>query len=95
MSEIGNDLIEGMENAVAYAEGTKDLPAHIPAQIDVKGIRKKTGLTQAEFSVQFGFRLATLKDWEQGRYNPDHSNRTLLTIIDREPEAARRALTAA
>jgi len=40
----------------------------------------------------FGLPLGTLRDWEQGRKQPDAPARALLRIIEREPEAARRAL---
>jgi putative transcriptional regulator len=36
--------------------------------------------------------LGTVRDWEQGRRAPDTASRNLLKIIDREPEAAARAL---
>jgi len=41
----------------------------------------------------FGIPARTLESYEQGRRSPDGAMRALLRIIDREPAAARRALT--
>jgi putative transcriptional regulator len=62
--------------------------------VDVKGIRKKTGLTQPAFSAKFGFSLGTVRDWEQRRYEPKGSDRAFLTVIDRDPKAVLKALSA-
>src|SRR3954451_8246978 len=59
---------------------------------DVKAIRAKFGLSQEEFAKAFALNLAALRDWEQQRRMPRGPARTLLQIIDREPEAVRRAL---
>jgi putative transcriptional regulator len=61
--------------------------------IDVKAIRAKLGMTQPEFARAFGLNLAALRDWEQQRRAPRGPALALLRIIDREPEAARRALS--
>lgn len=58
----------------------------------VRVVRRRLGLTQAGFAAAFGLPLGTLRDWEQGRKQPDAPARALLQIIEREPEAARRAL---
>ena len=59
---------------------------------DVKAIRAKFRLSQERFAKTFALNLATLRDWEQQRRIPHGPARTLLQIIDREPEAVRRAL---
>ena len=60
--------------------------------VDVKAIRANFGMSQEEFATAFGLKLASLRDWEQQRRMPRGPARTLLKIIDREPEAVRRAL---
>ena len=60
--------------------------------MDVKAIRKDMGLSQGEFARQFGFSPGSVKNWEQGYRKPVGSARVLLTIIEREPKAVRRAL---
>jgi putative transcriptional regulator len=60
----------------------------------VKLIRRALGLTQEEFAGRFQIPLGTLRDWEQGAAAPDQSARAYLTVIARDPEAVRKALTA-
>ena len=93
---LGEEIIEGLNNAVRFAQGdTRGAVVHsveVPDRIDVKGVRSKLGMSQGSFADQFGISTATLRNWEQGRRAPEGPARVLLTIIDREPEAVRRAL---
>ena len=66
-----------------------------PTQVDVRAIREKLSLSQSEFAARFGFTASAVRQWEQGRRYPHGPARVLLTIIDREPNAVRRALEAA
>jgi putative transcriptional regulator len=51
-------------------------------------------MTQAEFARSFGFGLDAVQNWEQGRRRPEGAARAFLKVIDREPDAVRRALAA-
>ncbi len=96
MSELGEGIIQGLKEAKALLRGEDvDAVVHIPYAIDVKRIREKLGMTQTKFADEFAFKLGTLRDWEQGRRVPDAAAKTLLTVIDKEPDAVRRALTSA
>ena len=55
-------------------------------------VRKKLGLTQMQFAELLGVPIGTLRNWEQNRFVLEPAARTLLKLIDREPEAALRAL---
>ncbi|MGD9615967.1 MAG: helix-turn-helix domain-containing protein [Alphaproteobacteria bacterium] len=66
--------------------------ATIMEPIDVKAIRTRLGMSLREFAQAFDFELAALRDWEQRRRVPRGPAHTLLRIIEREPEAACRAL---
>jgi putative transcriptional regulator len=95
MSKIGESIIRGFEEAIAFAEGTADMSlykVHIPAEIDVKAIRGRLGLTQQQFAIRFGFSVNTLRHWEQGRRIPEGPTRAYLLVIDREPQAVEKAL---
>lgn len=59
---------------------------------EVKRIRHALSMTQAEFARRFQISLSTLRDWEQGRYPPDQSARTLLKVISKIPEEVQAAL---
>ncbi|MGE0577106.1 helix-turn-helix domain-containing protein [Reyranella sp.] len=67
---------------------------HVPDEVDVRAIRKRLALTRVEFANRFGFSTDAVKEWETGRRVPDRSARVLLKIVELEPEAVRRALTA-
>ncbi len=73
----------------------KRSPARVwnpPADVDVKAIRSRRGLTQIAFARCYGFSPNAVRDWEQGRRRPEQAARTLLLVIDHEPEAVARAL---
>ena len=95
----GKRIIDGLNDAVAHARGglvgVREHRVHVPDNIDVKAIRQKLGLTQQQFAIQFGFSMGTIRNWEQGTRVPPGAPRAFLTVIDREPEAVKRALSAA
>ena len=59
-----------------------------------KIIRRALELTQEEFAARYHIPLGTLRDWEQGRAEPDQPTRAYLTLIARDPEHVNRALNA-
>lgn len=95
MSKIGESIIRGLEQAIAFADGTADpskYVVHIPHEIDVKRIRTRLRMTQQEFATRFGFSVNTVRHWEQGRRVPEGPTRAYLMVIDREPQAVQKAL---
>jgi putative transcriptional regulator len=58
----------------------------------VKVIRRALELTQEEFAARYHIPLGTLRDWEQGRAEPDEPTRAYLTLIARDPEHVNRTL---
>lgn len=98
MSDFGDELIASAAQALAFAKGqakADDFRVTPAADVDVKAIRAKLKLTQFQFADCFSIPLGTLRDWEQHRRSPDGAARVLLKIIEREPEAALRAVKAA
>lgn len=88
-------ILQSAEEALAIAKGEMDqseYAVHIPEAIDVRKIREKLGMTQASFARVFGFKLATLRHWEQRKRTPEGPARAYLTVIEREPDAVRKAL---
>jgi len=57
-----------------------------------KVIRRALELTQEEFSSRYHIPLGTLRDWEQGRAEPDQPTRAYLMVIARDPEHVNRTL---
>src|SRR5262245_45031479 len=57
-----------------------------------KVVRRALGLSQEEFAERFRIPVGTLRDWEQGRVQPDQAARAYLMVIARNPKAVREAL---
>ena len=60
----------------------------------LKALRQHLGLSQAEFAQTFALSVATVRDWEQGRFRPDRATRVLLQVIAHNPDAVKQALRA-
>ncbi len=60
--------------------------------IDVRAIRRRTGLSQAKFAELIDIELSTLRNWEQGRRQPTGPARALLRAIRNDTLAVMRAL---
>ncbi len=95
---VFDDIAAGLEDAISIARGDADpetYRVHVPRALDVRAIRKKLDLTQEAFAALFGFPLATLRDWEQGRARPDTSARAYLLVISRAPHTVKEVLQSA
>jgi putative transcriptional regulator len=57
-----------------------------------KIIRRALELTQEEFAARYHIPLGTLRDWEQGRTEPDQPAKAYLTLIARDPDQVSRTL---
>lgn len=87
-------IMTGLNEALAHARGEKvpGLRVHVPDTIDVKAIRRHTGLSQAAFSARIGVPVSTLRNWEQGRRVPDGPARVLLAMLERNPRIVEEVL---
>lgn len=72
-----------------------DAPLGFDLVIPVRAVRRKLGMSQAEFARAFRIPIGTIRNWEQNRVPPDPAARALLTILYRQPEAALKAIQAA
>ena len=89
---FGEDLIEGMKLVLAHQRGKVELEQVWPKPVDVKAIRKRVKMSQAEFARAYGISKRALQEWEQGGRQPDSAARAYLTVIAKEPAVVRRAL---
>lgn len=71
---------------------TEDELRKMDAVRRVREVRARTGLSQARFARAYRINVARLRDLEQGRTQADSALMAYLTVIEREPEAVRRAL---
>jgi putative transcriptional regulator len=94
--DLTDELLASLEQATAIMEGTlKAARVHravtVP-DVDVQKARQRLGMSQPAFAAAFGVALPTLRKWEQHARRPEGPARVLLRVIEREPEAVRRAL---
>jgi putative transcriptional regulator len=86
----GGSIVEGLKQAVEWTHGrnknVRVMLVYVP-EVDVREVRKKMELSQAQFATKFGFPPATLRNWEQGRSRPDAPTRVLLAVLAKHPEA--------
>lgn len=97
-SRVGDDLVEAFEQMATYLRGnadaeTYDVPADVLTPTRIQGIRRKVASSTKEFERRFQVPARTMEAYEQGRRRPDGAMMALLRIIDREPDAVRRALS--
>lgn len=94
-SKLGRQIIEGLKLMESHVKGEIELPVRyveVPDLVDVKAIREKSGLTQAEFARRYGISPRSLQEWEQGRRQPEGAVRAYLLVIDHNPRAVESAL---
>ena len=95
--DITDELIASLDEAADIMAG-KVAPArvwHPPAAVDVRAIRASTGLSQAAFANRYGFSVGAVREWEQGRRQPEAAARVLLLVIASRPEVVDEVLAAA
>jgi len=92
----GHKVVAGLKEAISYAKGDQPhvrvTQYNVPDNIDVRKLRERLGMSQAEFALRFGFSLGTVRQWEQGRRYPDGAARVLLTVISHSPKVVNNAL---
>lgn len=89
-------IMRGLGEAKAHARGERvpGLVVHVPPATDTAAIRKRTGLSQSAFARAIGVSPGTLKNWEQGRRQPEGPARVLLALLARNPRIVAEVLGA-
>ena len=97
MSRVGADLVEAFEEIAAHLRAeieveSYEVPDDILTPEKIREIRRKVARSTKVFEAEFHISARTMESYEQGRRKPDAAMAALLRIIEKEPEAARRAL---
>lgn len=93
MSKFSKELIASLTEAGEHAEGkASEVRVHVVEVPDVRAIRRQLRMSQQEFARVYRIPLATLKNWEQGRRQPDAPAAAYLQVIARRPREAKEAL---
>jgi putative transcriptional regulator len=101
--EMSKSALDAVDWAAIDATKDADIERQIAADanvapeilpVDVKAIRGATGLSQSVFAARYRIPVGTLRDWEQGRKQPDTTARAYLHVIARSPDLVAKALDA-
>jgi len=94
MSKFGEELIKSLKQAAEHARGGKVRGMRVSTVElpDVKAIRRSLRMSQDEFAAVYRIPLATLKNWEQGRRQPDAPAAAYLRAIQRRPKEVMEAV---
>lgn len=86
--ELFDELLESVREggAILRGEGVPSRSFSFEGP-DVRSLREKHGLSQPKFAAVMGISVGTLRNWEQGRRQPEGSARVLLRVVERHPEA--------
>jgi len=80
------------EQDIANHQAADEAEALQDAAKFARRVRRRLGLSQAEFSQRIEVSLETIRNWEQGKRCPTGAAKALLKVLDRAPEAALAAL---
>lgn len=87
--DIGAEIVAGLKE---FRDKPEKLKRYEFEPADVIGVRQKFGMTQQQFADFLMISIRTLQKWEQGERDPDGASHTLLRVMEKEPEAVKRAL---
>ena len=90
MSTFGEQLIRSLGEALVHSRG--EGPAIVHPCVVPRQVREKADITQAQMAPLMGMSVSGYREWEQGRRRVSGPVATLLHVMEREPEAVRRAL---
>lgn len=96
--DVGKEIIQGLKEIKAWKRGEvklKTFTVDRPRAADVPAIRRELGLSQDQFALFMGVSVATLRNWEQERREPQGPARTLLLVAAKQPQAVREAFKSA
>ena len=78
--------LPGLRDGLAEMQAGLSGRTYTPEQLLVRAARERLGLSQNAFAELIETPVATLRDWEQGRFAPPGAARRLLEIALRHPE---------
>lgn len=87
---MDNNLFDDLLHSIIEASAIKrqEIQASRVTELelpDIKKLREKTGLSQAEFAARLHISPRILRNWELGRRYPTGPAATLIRILDTHP----------
>jgi len=93
LGRIDTDRVDATtEEEIAHQKAADKAEAIQDAARFARRVRKRLGLTQAEFSLRIGVSVDTIRNWEQGKRRPTGAAQSLLKILNKAPESSLAAL---
>ena len=87
------ELVTSLKEAAAISRGrarpSRQFRVEIP---NIRGVRRRIGLSQSEFARLMRVSVRTLQNWEQRRCNPTGPAAALLKIVATAPDVALKSL---
>jgi putative transcriptional regulator len=98
MTRVGNDLVEAFDEMAAYLRGdvqaeSYEVPSDVLTAERIGKIRRSVASSTKAFEAEFHIPARTIESYEQGRRKPDAATALLFRILEKEPDAVRRALS--
>ena len=94
-NDMFNELMASVQQMDDIAKGSKTASRSFEfPDPEMKAIRERLGLSQEKLAVLLGVSKRTVENWEQGQRHPTGAARSLLRIVDADPQHALRALMA-
>ncbi|MDH3208472.1 MAG: helix-turn-helix domain-containing protein [Gemmatimonadota bacterium] len=92
--ELFDELVESVKQMKEIEAGRME-PSRVTSaaelvqdgSLDVAALRARFELSQAKFAALLGISVATLRNWEQGRREPEGPAKVLLRVAAAHPEA--------
>jgi putative transcriptional regulator len=86
--ELFAELLTSVKEGGAILRGEQSASREFKMdRLDIKRIRAGYNLTQTQFAAMIGISVRTLRNWEQGRRQPEGPAKVLLQVAARHPEA--------
>jgi len=93
MKRIFDELHESVKEAGEIRSGQREPSRKFEYHTaNIKTLRKKLNVSQEEFALLIGVSSKTLRNWEQGRRNPEGPAQALLRVVEKHPDAVFDAL---
>jgi putative transcriptional regulator len=85
--ELFEELLASVKEGGAVLDGSREpYRAFRARDLDVLAVRERYGLSQSKFAALMGISVGSLRNWEQGRRQPEGSARVLLQVVAHYPE---------
>ncbi len=85
--ELFQELLESVREGGAIMRGEQEAARRFElASPDVRRLREEAGFSQREFATLMGISPGTLRNWEQGRRQPEGAARVLLAVAAKHPK---------